>query len=45
MLLGDPSKAEKELGWRREISFEKLVELMTKNDLDLVQKEIRNKSL
>lgn len=45
VLLGDPSKAEKELGWRRDISFEKLVELMTKNDLDLVQKEIRNKSL
>lgn len=40
LLLGDPSKAEEELSWRRKISFEKLVELMVKNDLGLVQKEI-----
>ena len=38
LLLGDPSKAEQKLGWRREISFEELVERMVKNDLKLAQK-------
>lgn len=40
LLLGDPTKAEKELGWVREISFSELVERMVKNDLELVAKEI-----
>lgn len=39
-LLGDPSRAEKELGWKREISFDQLIERMVANDLDLVKKEI-----
>lgn len=39
ILLGDPSKAEKILGWKREISFSQLVERMVKNDLALVEKE------
>ena len=36
ILLGNPAKAEKELGWKREISFSQLVERMVKNDLALV---------
>ena len=40
LLLGNPEKAEKELGWVREISFPELVERMVKNDLRLVEKEI-----
>ena len=40
ILLGNPAKAEKELGWKREISFSQLVERMVKNDLALVEKEI-----
>lgn len=32
-LLGDPSKAQKELGWTRKISFDKLVERMVKSDI------------
>lgn len=40
ILLGDPARAQKELGWKREISFEQLVEGMVKNDLELVRKEI-----
>lgn len=36
LLLGDPSKAEKELGWKREYSFQDLVEEMVKHDLELV---------
>jgi GDPmannose 4,6-dehydratase len=34
LLLGDPSKAEKELGWRRQISFQELVSGMVKYDLE-----------
>ena len=32
-LLGNPQKAEKELGWKRNVSFEGLVELMLEHDL------------
>lgn len=45
ILLGDPSKAEKELGWKREICFDELVERMVKNDMELVKKEIEISSL
>ena len=34
LLIGDPSKAEKKLGWKRKTSFEELVKLMVKSDLD-----------
>jgi len=37
-LLGDATKAEKELGWKREISFERLVERMVESDLARVAK-------
>ena len=43
ILIGDPAKADKNLGWTREISFSQLVERMVKNDLELVEKELRNK--
>lgn len=45
VLLGDPSKAEKTLGWKREISFSQLVERMVKNDMALVEKEIKIQSV
>lgn len=45
ILLGNPAKAEKELGWKREISFSQLVERMVKNDLALVEKEIKIKGI
>ncbi len=45
LLLGDPAKAEKALGWQRDISFSQLVERMIKNDLALVEKEIKVKSI
>ncbi len=41
ILLGDPAKAEKNLGWEREISFANLVERMVTNDMALVAKEIQ----
>ena len=36
-LLGNPEKAERELGWKREISFTDLVKGMVENDLELVK--------
>lgn len=34
LLLGDPTRAENALGWKREISFSELVERMVKNDME-----------
>ena len=42
-LLGDPSKAETILGWKRNISFDELVKRMAENDLRLVEAEINAK--
>jgi GDPmannose 4,6-dehydratase len=38
-LLGDASKAEDQLRWRRKIPFRDLVELMVEHDLDLARQE------
>ncbi len=38
ILLGDPTKAETELGWKREIGFDELVERMVNNDMEFVKK-------
>lgn len=35
ILLGNPAKADTELGWKRDVSFEGLVELMLEHDLGL----------
>lgn len=45
LLIGNPEKAEKALGWKREISFAELVERMVKNDMELVAKEIKAANL
>jgi GDPmannose 4,6-dehydratase len=45
VLLGNPAKADKVLGWERHISFDELVERMVKNDLELVAKEIKYNNL
>jgi GDPmannose 4,6-dehydratase len=45
ILLGNPAKAESVLGWKRDISFSELVERMVKNDLALVEKEIKVKQI
>ncbi|WP_302166864.1 GDP-mannose 4,6-dehydratase [uncultured Ruminococcus sp.] len=41
VLLGNPAKAESVLGWKRDISFSELVERMVKNDLALVEHELK----
>jgi GDPmannose 4,6-dehydratase len=33
LLLGDPGKAERELGWKPKVSFEELVKMMVEHDL------------
>ena len=38
-LLGDPTKAKKELGWEPEYDFKGLVKLMVESDLELAEKE------
>jgi len=38
LLIGDPAKAEKELGWKRRVSFEDLVTMMVDADLQSLQK-------
>ena len=38
-LLGDPSKAEKKLGWTPSVSFEKLVGMMVKEDLQEAERD------
>lgn len=38
-LVGDPGKAIKKLGWQPEVSFNKLVEMMVKEDLGILSKQ------
>ncbi|RTJ08666.1 GDP-mannose 4,6-dehydratase [Campylobacter jejuni] len=40
LLLGDPSKAEKELGWSRDFDLKDLVEDMMQSDLKLMTKDV-----
>ena len=40
LLLGDPTKAKKELGWQAEVSFEELVSMMVKEDVDQARRDI-----
>lgn len=40
LLLGTPAKAEKVLGWKRQISFNELVSRMVRHDLALVEQEL-----
>ena len=36
LLWGNPSKAEKDLGWRRKVSFQELVQMMVQADVEMV---------
>ena len=42
LLLGDPTKARKQLGWQPKILFEDLVKEMTLADLELVEKGVEH---
>jgi GDPmannose 4,6-dehydratase len=39
LLLGDPTKAEQKLGWKREYKLEELVNEMMASDLKLMTKD------
>ncbi len=39
MLMGDASKAKKDLGWKPKTSFKELIELMVNSDLKLLEKK------
>jgi GDPmannose 4,6-dehydratase len=41
LLLGDPAKAKRELGWEPKTSFSELVEMMTDADFTLAEREVR----
>lgn len=41
ILLGNPEKADANLGWERKISFAELVKRMVDNDMALVEREIK----
>ena len=43
VLLGDPSKAERELNWRPTVTFDKLAKMMYESDLQLVKEQINGK--
>lgn len=38
LLVGNPEKARRQLGWQPEMSFKELIELMVDSDLALVEK-------
>lgn len=38
-LLGDPSKAERELGWKAKVGLDELVDIMMESDMRVVKKE------
>jgi GDPmannose 4,6-dehydratase len=43
LLVGDPSKAARQLGWKPEVDFQGLVRMMVASDLERVKKEIGNR--
>ncbi|MDF9840207.1 GDPmannose 4,6-dehydratase [Paenibacillus sp. PastF-1] len=44
LLLGDCTKAKKELGWELEVGFEQLVKMMVDSDMELISKKIGAKA-
>jgi GDPmannose 4,6-dehydratase len=43
LLIGDASKAKRQLGWEPTVKFERLAELMVEADLELAERELRGK--
>ena len=41
LLIGDPAKANKVLGWEAETSFDQLVRMMVDADLDFLQGKLK----
>jgi GDPmannose 4,6-dehydratase len=43
LLIGDPAKAKKQLGWEPRVKFKELVKIMVEADLELAKVEKRMK--
>jgi GDPmannose 4,6-dehydratase len=41
LLVGNPEKAHRVLGWKREVDFPGLVKMMVDADMDLVRNNLR----
>ena len=39
LLIGDPAKAKRQLGWEPKVRFKELVKIMTEADLELAKRE------
>jgi GDPmannose 4,6-dehydratase len=44
LLIGDPSKARRMLGWKPEVSFSQLIRMMVEADLERIGKHAANPS-
>lgn len=44
LLIGDPAKAKKQLGWEPKVRFKDLVKIMVEADLELAEQELRYKA-
>jgi GDPmannose 4,6-dehydratase len=44
LLLGDPAKAKRELGWEPTVTVEELARMMVEHDLMLAEREARSHS-
>ncbi|MBV8637413.1 MAG: GDP-mannose 4,6-dehydratase, partial [Candidatus Eremiobacteraeota bacterium] len=40
LLVGDPSKAKRVLGWEPEVTFEQLIEMMVQADIDRLAPQV-----
>ncbi|MBE34732.1 MAG: GDP-mannose 4,6-dehydratase [Opitutaceae bacterium] len=45
LLIGDPTKAKKQLGWEPKVKFKELVKIMTEADLELAKREAQIEAL
>ena len=44
LLIGDPAKARKQLGWQPKTTFKELAEIMTDADVALLAREMSGKN-
>ena len=42
LLIGDPSKAQKVLGWKRKVSYEGLCQMMVEKDIERYKKQMNH---
>ena len=40
-VIGTPAKAEKVLGWKRDVDFPTLVQMMVESDIDAISRQLR----